>query len=100
MLKRLCVALMLCAGCVVDAPDAQFPLVKPVNRETNAPYLYDDFVYGDSFLDSDGDGESTEFDCNDENHFVNTSAFEVCNGIDDNCDGATDNVGGMFSCPR
>lgn len=100
MLKKLCIAVVLCSGCVVDAPQTEIPVVKPVNRENKRAYPYDDFVYGDSFLDSDGDGESTEFDCDDENHFVNTSAFETCNGIDDNCDGATDNVGGAFSCPR
>lgn len=62
------------------------------------------------FLDRDGDGfggEKTVFDydcsdgaptgyskkggdCNDSNRYVNPKADEVCNGIDDNCDGKTD----------
>jgi len=55
-------------------------------------------------LDSDGfgDGESVidclalqgyaanDMDCDDTNAAVNPAATEVCNGIDDNCDGSTD----------
>ena len=41
--------------------------------------------------DADGDGEdSTDFggpDCDDDDPAVNTSADEVCNGVDDDCDG-------------
>ena len=33
---------------------------------------------------------STQLDCNDANANVNPSATEVCNAVDDNCDGATD----------
>ncbi len=44
--------------------------------------------------DKDGDGyDSTYYagaDCNDENASVNPGAAEVCDGIDNNCDGQTD----------
>lgn len=43
------------------------------------------------FTDADGDGYSAVDDCNDEDAGVNPGAEEVCNDVDDNCDGETDN---------
>lgn len=46
--------------------------------------------------DTDGDGEESDSDCNDSDAAINSSVDELsnnsdlCNGIDDNCDGATD----------
>ncbi|MEP7164707.1 MAG: LamG-like jellyroll fold domain-containing protein, partial [Ferruginibacter sp.] len=37
-------------------------------------------------------------DCNDANPAINPAATEVCNGIDDNCDGQVDMVGGNTVC--
>lgn len=38
-------------------------------------------------------------DCDDSNASVNEEALEICNGIDDNCDGITDPPGtwGLYS---
>lgn len=40
--------------------------------------------------DGDGDGYDSDVDCDDDNEAVNPGAGEICNGIDDDCDGATD----------
>ena len=40
--------------------------------------------------DADGDGSSACDDCDDENAAVHPGAVELCNGIDDNCDGQVD----------
>lgn len=44
-------------------------------------------------LDIDQDGYGSEVDCNDSNADVHPRAEEVCNGVDDNCDGEVDNAG-------
>lgn len=40
--------------------------------------------------DQDGDGSPAELDCDDTNEAVNPSAQEVCDGLDNDCDQATD----------
>jgi hypothetical protein len=41
-------------------------------------------------VDDDGDGFEASEDCDDADAAVNPAAEEVCNGIDDNCDGVVD----------
>lgn len=43
-----------------------------------------------SGIDQDGDGFTSDVDCNDTNPAINPGAAEVCNGFDDNCNQAID----------
>ncbi len=42
------------------------------------------------YIDADGDGYAACEDCDDGNASVHPGATEVCNGLDDNCDGVID----------
>ena len=42
--------------------------------------------------DNDNDGEGALADCDDNNAAINSAAAEVCDGIDNNCDGNIDDV--------
>ena len=45
----------------------------------------------DTIVDEDGDGYSAaEGDCNDRDASIQPGSLEVCDGLDNNCDGATD----------
>ena len=52
---------------------------------------------GQVLSDGDGDGFLTDEDCDDENPSVNPGEVELCDGIDNNCDGDIDEgVGANF----
>jgi len=44
----------------------------------------------DDFTDEDGDGFIASIDCNDTDASINPDAPEICDGIDNNCDGSID----------
>jgi hypothetical protein len=49
-----------------------------------------DMGNGGGVIDNDGDGFSSFADCNDNNAAINANATEICDGIDNNCDGVVD----------
>jgi hypothetical protein len=49
-------------------------------------------------VDGDGDGEPDDEDCAPANPAIHHGAIEVCNGLDDDCDGAVDEDLGTVSC--
>jgi hypothetical protein len=50
-------------------------------------------------VDVDGDGFDFCNDCDDADATVHPGAAEVCNGVDDNCNGRVDDVAGQEVCP-
>lgn len=56
-----------------------------------AKAAYDLLAGGTGCTDADGDGFcATEGDCNDSNAAINPGATEVCDGVDNDCDGTID----------
>lgn len=45
----------------------------------------------DSPVDADGDGVNADDDCDDDDASISPNAQEVCDGVDNNCDGEIDN---------
>ncbi len=67
-----------------------FGLLILLGCRTDKPGGSDSATAGPAPADADGDGYAADVDCDDANADVNPDAAETCNGIDDDCDGVTD----------
>ncbi|MFK7813672.1 MAG: Ig-like domain-containing protein [Maribacter sp.] len=64
--------------------------------ETNqAPRL---IITSGDLVDVDGDGYFSDIDCDDTNFDINPDALEICDGIDNNCNGLIDDVDATITC--
>jgi len=77
---------------------AGFPRCDAITGELNFSYydgstwnLYSaPLTYPSTIVDADGDGYDSDDDCDDTDSAINPGATEVCDGVDNNCDGTTD----------
>jgi hypothetical protein len=68
--------------------------VRAVDPTTGAKQVFGEFVATFALVDADADGFDTSTDCDDTDPAVNPGAAEVLDGIDNDCDGQTDE--GLF----
>jgi len=74
----------------IDAVDGAPPISTVTFSEYAELYSLDHLAL--KLPDADGDGFSTLVDCDDTNPAINPAATEICDGIDNDCDGSIDQV--------
>ena len=83
---------------VADAEQASVMIVSSaINSGPGNPFVIT--LTGAGIVDNDGDGSpygatytAPDADCNDEDPDINPDANEICDGVDNDCDGGIDNV--------
>jgi hypothetical protein len=94
----VCLALTLVAPACSDSStpqtaDAAIDSAAPDGPVTNQEAGVDSQPDQPGPVDKDGDGHTSDVDCDDDDAKVHPGADETCNGKDDDCDGDTDEDG-------
>lgn len=77
LLPALLLALTACAKDVIEPDDTEVEDTEVEDTEVEV-------------IDADNDGFEEAEDCDDSDAAINPNALEICDGVDNNCDGATD----------
>ena len=86
--------------CLIRKPSmAERPPDKHRPRRPNSQNMTTDCAENDGDLDGFGTHDSCEvIDCDDGNPSISPASFEACNGLDDDCDGESDEGLGQRRC--
>ncbi len=67
---------------------------EPTPEERTPPDIHDTGTLPDMDIDGDNDGYTVDVDCDDGNPAVNPGAAEICDDVDNDCNGSVDDVAG------
>ena len=89
----LSISLKLCIQAIFAIGGASTEDLCDIDEEEGETTVSDEETNTDTesiFTDADGDGFTSDIDCVDDDASIHPMADELCDGVDNNCDGVTD----------